>query len=51
MLPDNKRDDARRIAGVAEFMGRAALTTCHVKSWCVLKTRSCRLCLKSILRY
>ena len=36
-LPDNKRDDARRIAGIAEFMGRAALTTHHAKAWYPLK--------------
>lgn len=36
-LPDNKRDDARRIAGIAEFMGRAALTTHHAKAWYQLK--------------
>lgn len=30
-LSENKRDDARRVAGIAEFMGRAALTTHHVK--------------------
>ena len=36
-LPENKRDDARRIAGIAEFMGRAALTTHHAKAWYALK--------------
>ena len=30
-VPENKRDEARRIAGIAEFMGRAVLTTHHVK--------------------
>ena len=30
-VPESKRDEARRIAGVAEFMGRAVLTTHHVK--------------------
>ncbi|MBE6589347.1 MAG: hypothetical protein E7643_04140 [Ruminococcaceae bacterium] len=28
---EGKRDEARRIAGIAEFMGRAVLTTHHVK--------------------
>lgn len=32
-LPDSKRDEAQRIAGVAEFMGRTALTVHHVKRW------------------
>ena len=32
-LPENKRDDARRIAGIAEFMGRAVLTNYHVRIW------------------
>ena len=32
-LPENKRDDARRIAGVAQFVGRTYLTTYHVKRW------------------
>ena len=36
-LPENKRDDARRIAGIAEFMGRAALTAHHTKRWYILK--------------
>jgi len=36
-LPDAKRDEARRIAGTAEFMGRAALTTHHVKRWYICK--------------
>lgn len=31
LVPENKRDEARRIAGIAEFMGRAVLTTHHVK--------------------
>lgn len=30
-LPEGKRDEARRIAGIAEFMGRTVLTTHHVK--------------------
>ncbi len=30
-LPEKKRDEARRIAGIAAFMGRAVLTTHHVK--------------------
>jgi len=30
-VPKEKRDDAQRIAGIAEFMGRAVLTTHHVK--------------------
>jgi hypothetical protein len=30
-LPEGKRDEACRIAGIAEFMGRTALTTHHVK--------------------
>ncbi|MBE6703201.1 MAG: hypothetical protein E7585_07320 [Ruminococcaceae bacterium] len=32
-LPPAKRDEAQRIAGVAEFMGRTALTVHHVKRW------------------
>ncbi len=32
-LPESKRDNASRIAGVAEFMGRTFLTTYHVKRW------------------
>ena len=36
-LPENKRDEARRIAGIGEFMGRAALTTHHAKAWYALK--------------
>lgn len=36
-VPENKRDDAQRIAGIAEFMGRAALTTHHAKAWYPLK--------------
>ncbi len=31
LVPEAKRDEARRIAGIAEFMGRAVLTTHHVK--------------------
>lgn len=30
-LPESKRDEAQRIAGIVEFMGRAALTTHYVK--------------------
>ena len=30
-VPEAKRDEAQRIAGIAEFMGRAVLTTHHVK--------------------
>lgn len=30
-LPEGKREEAQRIAGIAEFMGRAVLTTHHVK--------------------
>jgi len=36
-LHENKRDDARRIAGIAEFMGRTALTTHNAKAWYILK--------------
>ena len=36
-LPEGKRDEARRIAGIGEFMGRAALTTHHVKENYLLK--------------
>lgn len=36
-LPDAKRDDAQRIAGVAEFMGRSALTVHHIKRWYLAK--------------
>ena len=36
-LPESKRDDARWIAGTAEFMGRSALTTSHVKRWYLAK--------------
>lgn len=36
-LPKSKQDDARRIAGIGEFMGRTALTTHHVKRWFVCK--------------
>lgn len=32
-LPECKRDEARRIAGVAEFMGHAAMTTHNIKRW------------------
>jgi len=32
-LPESKRDNASRIAGVAEFMGRTFLTAYHVKRW------------------
>lgn len=32
-LTGAKRDNAQRIAGVAEFMGRTFLTTYHVKCW------------------
>ncbi len=32
-----KRDEARRVAGIGEFMGRACLTTHHVKRWYLLK--------------
>ena len=34
---DAKRDEAQRIAGIAEFMGRTALTTHHVKETYFLK--------------
>ena len=37
-LPANKREDAQRIAGIGEFMGRAALTTHNVKRWYLRKT-------------
>ncbi|MBQ9784181.1 MAG: hypothetical protein IJW29_01635 [Clostridia bacterium] len=30
-LPESKQDEARRTAGIAEFMGRTVLTTHHVK--------------------
>lgn len=36
-LPASKRDEARRIAGVAEFMGRTALTVHHIKRWYLAK--------------
>ena len=36
-VAESKRDDARRIAGIAEFMGRATLTTHHVKENYLLK--------------
>ena len=36
-VPAAKRDEARRIAGIAEFMGRAVLTTHHVKENYFLK--------------
>lgn len=32
-LPENKKAHAKRIAGVAEFVGRTYLTTYHVKLW------------------
>lgn len=32
-LPENKREDAKRIAGVGEFMGRTFLTVYHLKRW------------------
>ena len=37
-LDEGKRDNARRIAGVAEFVGRTYLTTYHVKLWFKAKT-------------
>ena len=36
-LSENKRDEAQRIAGIAEFMGRAVLTTYHTKEWYLRK--------------
>lgn len=36
-LPDGKRDEAQRIAGVAEFMGRTARTVHHIKRWYLAK--------------
>lgn len=36
-LPESKRGEARRIAGVAEFMGRSALTVHHIKRWYLAK--------------
>ena len=32
-LPQSKRDEAARVAGVAAFIGRTLLTTHHVKRW------------------
>ena len=32
-LPENKRAEAQRTAGVCEFVGRTLLTTHHVKRW------------------
>ncbi len=36
-VAEGKRDDAQRIAGIAEYMGRAVLTTYHVKENYLLK--------------
>ena len=36
-MDESKRENARRIAGVAEYMGRTALTTHHVKAWYLRK--------------
>ncbi len=36
-LPLHKRDEAQRIAGIGEFMGRAVLTTHHTKEWYLRK--------------
>lgn len=36
-LPEAKREEALRIAGVAEFMGRTMLTTHHIKRWYLAK--------------
>ncbi len=36
-LPENKQAEAKRIAGIAAFMGRAALTTYHTKEWYLRK--------------
>ena len=36
-VEEGKRDEARRIAGIGEYMGRAALTTYHVKENYLLK--------------
>jgi hypothetical protein len=36
-VPVAKHDNARRIAGIGEFMGRSALTTYHAKAWYPLK--------------
>ena len=36
-LPQSKRDEAQRIAGTVEFMGRSLLTAYHVKRWYVEK--------------
>ncbi len=37
MLPERKREDAKRTAGIAAFMGRTALTTYHTKEWYLRK--------------
>lgn len=36
-LPPHKQEEAQRIAGIGEFMGRTALTTHHTKEWYLRK--------------
>ena len=37
LVSENKREDAKRMAGLAEFLGRTVLTTYHLRCWYLKK--------------